>query len=64
MDEPALDVECPICDADVGEPCVDQPIPHLERQDAAHDPGVFGAYDLDGDGVQAYRDLDDPGYWF
>lgn len=61
--EPALDVACPVCGAEVDEEC-DQPLPHLERQDLAGDPGVFGAFDLDGDGVRAWRDLDDPGHWF
>ena len=62
MDELALEVECPICGADVGEPC-DAPMTHPDRQDLAGDPGPFLAFDLDDDGVPAWRDLDDPGHW-
>ena len=62
MSEPALDVECPVCGALVGDPC-DQPLPHLERRDAADDPGPFGVLDLDGDGVPGALDTDDPGFW-
>lgn len=62
FDEPALEVPCRICGADVGDEC-DQPLPHLERRDDAGDPGPFGVFDLDGDGVIGAFDPDDPGFW-
>ena len=61
-DEPALDVDCPVCGAPAGEPC-DQPLPHLERRDEAGDPGPFAVLDLDGDGVPGAFDPDDPAFW-
>lgn len=63
MDEAALEVDCPVCEAAAGDHC-DAPVTHLERQDAAGDPGPFSAFDLDGDGERAWQDLDDPGHWF
>lgn len=60
--EPALDVVCPVCDADVGEPC-DEYLTHAERRDEVGDPGPLAVADLDGDGVASWRDLDDPAHW-
>ena len=61
--EPALDVDCPVCRAAAGQRCHGRPVPHLERRDAADDPGPFGVLDLDGDGTPGALDPDDPGFW-
>ena len=61
-DDPAVTVACPVCGASPGEPC-DEPVTHLARQDEAGDPGPGAALDGDGDGVDAWQDLDDPAGW-
>lgn len=63
MNQPALDVDCPVCLAPAGTPCEGTALPHLERRDLAGDPGPFAVADLDGDGEPAAFDIDDPGFW-
>ncbi len=61
------DLDCPACGASAGDGCEGLPEDtfHPERADGLPPPGtgVWGAADLDGDGIVGALDLDDPAAW-